>query len=242
MDRALIVAEIRRCAEANGGVPLGRARFAAVTGITEGMWLGKHWARWNDALAEAGFEPNRMNTGFTDEHLLDQLALLVRKLGRFPTEPDLRLRRRQDRDVPSWNAFDRFGPKRDRIVRLHAYCSTRDDLADVAAICEAALAKPHTPRNAAEPGPGVQTIGFVYLLKSGGYFKIGRSNSVGRRSYEVALQLPERVTEVHHFATDDPAGIERYWHERFAAKRVNGEWFKLEARDVAAFKARREFM
>jgi hypothetical protein len=84
-------------------------------------------------------------------------------------------------------------------------------------------------------------FGYVYLIKSGKHHKIGHSNSAGRREYELAIQLPERATTVHTISTDDPLGIEAYWHRRFESKRLNGEWFNLNAADIRAFK-RRKFM
>lgn len=84
-------------------------------------------------------------------------------------------------------------------------------------------------------------IGCVYLLKSGRHYKIGRSNAVGRRERELQIQLPEKAEVVHEIKTDDPVGIENYWHNRFADRRKNGEWFELTAKDIAVFK-RRKFM
>src|SRR5437588_9593547 len=41
------------------GRPLGRARFAAATGILDSD-IERYWARWGDACREAGFEPNTL--------------------------------------------------------------------------------------------------------------------------------------------------------------------------------------
>lgn len=69
------------------------------------------------------------------------------------------------------------------------------------------------PRDESEEAGGRD--GSVYLLKSGRNYKIGRAFALGRRGREIQLQLPERAVTVHVIQTDDPIGIETYWHKRF---------------------------
>jgi Meiotically up-regulated gene 113 len=90
----------------------------------------------------------------------------------------------------------------------------------------------------AEREPPELHEGFVYLIKAGRRYKIGRASSVERRHRELAIQLPEPAEVIHRIRTDDPAGIEAYWHKRFADRRLNGEWFALSASDVKVFRRR----
>ncbi len=235
-----IISEIRRTAEENGGRPLGRIRFQAETGIKESDIIGKYWVKWSDAVAEAGYEPNEMQTALSNDHLIGSLVSLIRELGRFPTSADIKLKSRSDSNFPSHNTFNKLGPKADRARRIIDYCDKRGDFNDVVALCRpfAALSSPITEN---EEETATEVFGFVYLMKSGKYYKIGRSVCAEKRTYEVRLQLPEELKLVHKIKTDDPAGIEAYWHQRFSEKRVRGEWFSLSKQDIKAFR-KRKFM
>ena len=236
MKKTHILSEIRRTAAENGGSPLGTARFEQETGIARRDWYGKHWARWGDALREAGFEPNTLQGAYSDEFVLDRFIDLTEELGRVPVSGDLRIRAKSDPGFPSHNVFERVGRKRERIAKAIARCleTERDHVAEVLRAAIPAAEPSGTERSDSRP-----ETGYVYLMKSGRYYKIGYSNAPGRREYELALQLPEEVTQVHAIRTDDPQGIEEYWHRRFAARRKGGEWFALTAEDVKAFKRRR---
>ncbi len=234
-----VLAEVRRTAVDNAGEPLGRGAFFTATGIRESDWIGKWWPRWNDVLAEAGFRPNRMNARRPDEDMLQRLAELVRDLGHYPVAAELKMKASADKTFPNAKTFTRFGGKRGVAARLQAFALERG-LNGVAALCAPVLA-------GAEQDEAVATtaapalVGVVYLVKAGRFYKVGRSNAVGRRQYELGIQLPEKAILVHSIATDDTPGIEGYWHRRFADRRRNGEWFELTAEDVSAFR-RRKFM
>ena len=233
MDKQHILDEIRRTAKANGGAVLGWRRFEEETGIRYYDWFGRFWTRWGDAVREAGLEPNRMSEAYDDEFLFCQLVQLTRRLGRVPTRGDLLLATKADSAFPSEKVFRRLGSKHERASRLIAYCEANAGNDDVAALWGQVLPAVQPP-DAEEIDDTPLAFGYVYLLKHGcrREYKIGRTINPLRREGEVGIQLPEKLQPIHYIKTDDPAGVEAYWHTRFATKRKKGEWFALSAQDV----------
>jgi hypothetical protein len=202
--------------------------------------VGVHWARWSDAVREAGFAPNEFQIGYQETELLVRYAQLARELGRLPVQGDLRLKSCNDAEFPNDKTFRRLGTKFELVSKVLKYCRSHGGYEDVVKRCEEYTVRAQN-QEPDEARPSQLDIGVVYLIKSGRFYKIGKTNAAGRREYELALQLPEKASTVHIIRTDDPTGIEAYWHGRFEMKRKNGEWFDLNAVDVAAFK-RRKFM
>jgi hypothetical protein len=237
MQKDEIVAEIRRTAQENGGVPLGVSRLEQVSGIKPYDW-GKYWARFSDAQREAGFEPNKLIGAFSDDFLLEQVATLARELQRFPTDRERRLKRRNDPAFPNSKVFERFGNKHQFIARVLQYCQENADFSDVVSLLEPVSNSASATDSAASALASADgKYGFVYLVREHrGEYKIGRTNLVDRRLSELGATSAVEQILIHEIKTDDPSGIEAYWHRRFQAKRMKGEWFKLTAADVKAFR------
>ena len=230
-----ILKTIKEFAQEHAGRRPGQ-RVIRGYGITEYDWQ-KFWPNWTDALRAAGLEPNSKTVAFDDEFVIRAIISLARSLGRMPSQREMIHRHHTDPSFPSASVVKRIGSRQQRLVKIRRFCQTNEGHTDILGILDKGSAK--------SLGDAVDVIdvqksspmdGYVYLQKMGRVYKIGRSNAPGRREYEVGLRMPEEVKLLHKIRTDDPPGVEAYWHHRFNAKRKNGEWFDLDAADVRAFK------
>lgn len=74
--------------------------------------------------------------------------------------------------------------------------------------------------------------GVVYVLKSAYGYKIGRTRSIPDRMRTFGVQLPFMYSIPFCVWFDDCHAAERRFHDTFASKRINGEWFDLEESDL----------
>ena len=245
MNKQHILDEI--CRTAIEGKPLGRRQFLVQTGIKESDWLGKYWARFGDAQIEAGFNPLSFGEdGFDDDHVLRCVIELTRKLGRVPTTPEMRLERKENRLFPNDKTVSKRGTRAVLVGKLLEFCNANPQYNDVEPILRATPVKSEVITEESDTITSFES-GYVYLISAQAAYKIGCTRAPYRRAAEIANQSASGAELLHLISTDDPEGIERYWHDRFSAKRLDGinkksgEWFALTLDDVKTFK-RRKFM
>jgi hypothetical protein len=78
-----------------------------------------------------------------------------------------------------------------------------------------------------------KTEGYIYVLKSGEFYKIGKTVNPHGRFMQISPVMPEPVEVVGLYYDPDIAAAESALHEYFSARRVNGEWFRLAPEDLA---------
>lgn len=234
--RDTIISEIRRLSKESGGKTPSRKHFEQETGIKEHEWLGKLWPRWSDAISEAGLRPNTMQQRLPTDLFLDEYADACLHYGKPPTRAELQIYAQSQPKFSGIKTFFRhFGSKDGLIKALKNRAIERGEnrlieiLQDYSEVADEQSSADETKL----------FEGWVYLLQSGEFFKVGRSDNLEKRIKQISVSLPEKVDLIHSIRTDDPPGIEAYWHRRFADVRKNGEWFKLSPAEVKAFKKRK---
>ncbi len=237
MTKDLVAQRIYALAKERGG-HVSLDAFLSETGIKDKWLRTQPWFEgWNNLLQELGLATKSFQVPRSQpEAIARAVGALIAREGKWPTEDELVRERRRDDAFPSLKVIRplrKSGALAELIVRAAASDAT---LASAAAIASSNLP--------IEPALDVSLAnervrGYVYMLRSGRRYKIGKSNDPSRRWREVRLELPDETHQVHTIPTDDPSGIETYWHQRFATKRVrNTEFFELDAADVQAFKRR----
>src|SRR5437016_3148576 len=213
---------------------VGEGVFNRETGVSSYYWRGGYWRSWSAFQADSGYVPNSPTQRITDETLLQRFAELALDRKQIPTTADLSLKKKEDPSFPDKTVFRRWGNRSALLAKVAEFCEGKAPFAPVLELLTHGISN-----NLNHRLDSFRIKGFVYLLRSGKYYKLGRTNAAGRRLRELAIQLPQKPDTVHVIETDDPEGIEQYWHRRFAEKRHGGEWFALSADDVRAFKQRR---
>jgi hypothetical protein len=89
-------------------------------------------------------------------------------------------------------------------------------------------------RNAKDGKPPLHVQeGFVYLMQWEDEYKIGKAVNVERRQKRLARELDRDITVLHRIFSTDYTRAESDLHDKYANKCLHGEWFALDAEDVA---------
>ncbi|RWC41421.1 MAG: GIY-YIG nuclease family protein [Mesorhizobium sp.] len=233
--KAEILRQIKRLAEEDGSPP-GRARFQNATGIKHHEWRGLIWRTWGEALEEAGFAPKSLTGPIDADVVLNAVVHLARRLKRFPNSSDLLFEGSNNPEFPSAKTIMQRWKMTELADAVRTLSAKVAD-SETTAYCDDYLASARLKESLEEDDTAAtESVGYVYMIRYGKDFKIGRTSSLTRRSRQIQIELPESTDLVHSILTDDPGGIEAYWHRRFASYRGGGEWFRLPKHEVAAFK------
>jgi hypothetical protein len=82
----------------------------------------------------------------------------------------------------------------------------------------------------------VNNLGFVYVIKSQLGYKIGQTKNIHQRRKVFNVKLPFHWDFELIFVMEDYIPFEKFLHKNFQNKRINGEWFDLNERDLVLLK------
>ena len=111
----------------------------------------------------------------------------MRELGHFPVRNEMRLKSRQDKTFPNEKTF---GSHHLLVGRIRRFCEGRPEYSDILAMCP----QLETSSDSGTLLDPETDMGFVYLLKSGRYYKIGRTNWPVAASVNYRFYFQKRPT------------------------------------------------
>jgi len=74
--------------------------------------------------------------------------------------------------------------------------------------------------------------GSVYFIESEFGWKIGKAKIIGRRRKEFGVQLPFVFALRYHIKTASKSELERYFHNHFRDRQINGEWYLITKEEI----------
>ena len=187
-----------------------------------------------------------MTQKIPDQDIREQLAAFIITLGYFPVRDEINMQAKVAVGFPVWQTVKkRYGGMPQTAAALLEYGRITANTALIK-LCEARLEREalKPKHNANSPSQVAVKTGFVYLKYSPSLrlYKIRKANDADKRGAGISLLLPEDLVRKHEIRTDCPYILEKYWENRFRAKKKQGEWYDLTSADISSFKKRREFM
>ncbi len=78
-------------------------------------------------------------------------------------------------------------------------------------------------------------MGYLYILQSGEYLKIGISkNHPRQRVKQLQTGSAQEIKLLKFYRRKDYKQLEKYLHQKFRRRRIRGEWFNVELETVTS--------
>jgi len=78
--------------------------------------------------------------------------------------------------------------------------------------------------------------GYIYVIESTGLYKIGRTLNIQSRMKTYVTENPHPTKLIIDAQVNDYESVEKTLHKTFKNKRVRGEWFNLNKKDLIEIK------
>src|SRR3989338_3259740 len=232
-----IIKELQKFAKENGGKTPGEKVLFENTDIKI-MDRRRYWPNYGELVLEARLTPNKFDkTKYSHAQLCNMFIKVIREKGKWPTKGILDVKHHNDPNFPdSATFYNKLGLISKLAKTILEYVGNKRRYKDIIDICNSIIEKfdKDAPQESLSIG-NVGNVGYVYLLQSklrnATAYKIGKTYDLENRIIQLNQPSNEQYI-IWKIETDDPTGVESYWHHRFESKhlypqKAKSEWFSL---------------